>query len=536
MPINTGQAPFCPMCGAKMVLRKKRSNPKDTFWGCPNYFRTKCKGLLNHGQAHLFMSSSSQIKSWTDQQEAIFAAGIEGIENVFVGAGPGTGKTTTNVELGKRLSQKYLGLAFNKHIADEWAAKDRKNEVRTTHSFALRECHTHYGDFKLDVEGKKYRELIWAQLDCQDHIADVDKKEVAHQLSRLIDLARSTLNENPLELADYYGMAIDIDLDLFRMMFKFILEQGRANLKVLDFTDLIYYIWFYKLPVRQFPRILGDEVQDWNASQLYLVQQALEPGGSLIAVGDEHQALYGFRGADCDSIPNLIKTFSAKVLPLTLSFRCAKAIVERANQLVPELRAAPDAPEGEILYDNQEGILRNIKRGDMMLCRTNAPLVAPVYSLIRRGVKATIRGRDIGRGLLLFIEKFEEGSATLTELLIKMDKHAGKRVEKLVALARNGSAQALQDKAETIVQISLGADSITQLKKNIDMLFGDNSPAVVASTVHKAKGLEADRVVILRPDLMPHPLAKKDWEMRQEINIIYVATTRAKNQLTFEVK
>ena len=52
-------------------------------------------------------------------------------------------------------------------------------------------------------------------------------------------------------------------------------------------------------------------------------------------------------------------------------------------------------------------------------------------------------------------------------------------------------------------------------------------------TAHKSKGLEAERVHILRPDLMPHANAKLDWELTQEDNLQYVAITRTKDLLAY---
>jgi len=56
---------------------------------------------------------------------------------------------------------------------------------------------------------------------------------------------------------------------------------------------------------------------------------------------------------------------------------------------------------------------------------------------------------------------------------------------------------------------------------------------VQLSTVHKAKGLEAERVFILRPDLMPHPAAKSADDMQTEANVEYVAITRTLNELRY---
>ena len=58
--------------------------------------------------------------------------------------------------------------------------------------------------------------------------------------------------------------------------------------------------------------------------------------------------------------------------------------------------------------------------------------------------------------------------------------------------------------------------------------------AVMLSTAHKSKGLEANRVLILLPNKLPlkwpHQL---EWQLRQEMNLKYVALTRAKKELVF---
>ena len=53
------------------------------------------------------------------------------------------------------------------------------------------------------------------------------------------------------------------------------------------------------------------------------------------------------------------------------------------------------------------------------------------------------------------------------------------------------------------------------------------------TNIHRAKGLENDRVFILCPSLLPSRLAHKDWEIKAEQNLIYVAYTRAKKSLNF---
>ena len=71
----------------------------------------------------------------------------------------------------------------------------------------------------------------------------------------------------------------------------------------------------------------------------------------------------------------------------------------------------------------------------------------------------------------------------------------------------------------------------------IEGLFSDDRPSVILATVHQAKGLEADRVFILYPDNLPMIWENQQpWELKQEMNLKYVALTRAKAELIFVVE
>jgi superfamily I DNA/RNA helicase len=71
------------------------------------------------------------------------------------------------------------------------------------------------------------------------------------------------------------------------------------------------------------------------------------------------------------------------------------------------------------------------------------------------------------------------------------------------------------------------------LIKHIKDIFQEESNGVCLSTIHKAKGLEADNVYILCNSTMPSKLAVHEWEKQQERNVMYVAYTRAKKILGF---
>ncbi|MBU2249747.1 MAG: ATP-binding domain-containing protein, partial [Gammaproteobacteria bacterium] len=105
---------------------------------------------------------------------------------------------------------------------------------------------------------------------------------------------------------------------------------------------------------------------------------------------------------------------------------------------------------------------------------------------------------------------------------------------KLERAGKTGQIQALQDKVDTLLALCNGTEDLTELRARINSIFNDTEKrGVILSSVHRAKGDEAERVWILKPELMPHPMAQQEWELEQESNLKYVAYTRSKNKLIF---
>ena len=185
-------------------------------------------------------------------------------------------------------------------------------------------------------------------------------------------------------------------------------------------------------------------------------------------------------------------------------------------------------------------LLKHVQPSDLLVCRTNAPLVRPCYELIGRGIKAAIRGRDIGKGLWDLTEKVAKRvySSNLQTVLYELGDFVNSEYAKLMAQNKDSRAQDLLDKLETITALSegckvLSGDPEYGLKERIEKVFSDKQAAITFSSIHRAKGDEANRVFILRPDLLPHPMAKQNWELQQEKNLQVIAWTRNKQELHF---
>jgi superfamily I DNA/RNA helicase len=105
------------------------------------------------------------------------------------------------------------------------------------------------------------------------------------------------------------------------------------------------------------------------------------------------------------------------------------------------------------------------------------------------------------------------------------------------AISNEAKLQVLADKCDCIDALCQGMETVQQVLDRIQLIFTDVDSAtdktkfVLLSSVHRAKGLESYIVHIIEPGLMPHPMATTDEEIVQEMNLKYVAYTRAIQEL-----
>jgi len=169
---------------------------------------------------------------------------------------------------------------------------------------------------------------------------------------------------------------------------------------------------------------------------------------------------------------------------------------------------------------------------DLVVCRNNAPLVTLAYRLLKKKIACKVLGRDIGAGVKGLIRKFK--AKDLQDLLDRAERYKKEQTERLIAAGKDSQVEALEDRVETLKAFAVEAHDLFDLERAIDDLFADEVTSMVTlSTVHKAKGAEAPRVIILDPRRMPAKGARQDWEIQQERNIVYVAYTRARETLVF---
>ena len=265
----------------------------------------------------------------------------------------------------------------------------------------------------------------------------------------------------------------------------------------------------------------------------------LKPSGRLFAVGDPCQAIYGFTGADSAALDNIRSEFNAETLPLTVTYRCPKSIVQVANQWVDHIQAHESAPDGIVDSCELREVAKLATAQDAVICRNTKPLVELAYNLIRNSVACKVEGRSIGEGLVKLAMRWKSVT-TVGELEARLEQWAETEIAKHKAKGNDSRCQVVEDQAETLgvfIMQCEDSDPISTLVAAIRSLFGDTEAGkqqvLTLSTIHKAKGREWDRVFALGMDrYSPSKWAKQSWELVQEDNLQYVQVTRAKQHLT----
>lgn len=242
-----------------------------------------------------------------------------------------------------------------------------------------------------------------------------------------------------------------------------------------------------------------------------------------------HNSIYGFRGADSGSLDRLKHELEAGELSLTTTYRCCQAVVRRAQTLVPDIVAGDGNPEGQIDACSHEELLDKAEPPQFILSRLNAPLVSITLQLLRRKKRARMAGRDIGAGIQTIVRKlgvYEK--SPIEDMLTKLNSWESKTCTRLASYGQVALIDRCRDQAAMIRALAEDAEDMGDLTNRVDWLFTDENTAkqILCSSVHKAKGLEANRVYILQESLYRRGVTP------EEQNIEYVAITRAKSHLT----
>ena len=489
---------------------------------------------------------------WSPFQTAFFDFVQMGEGSAILEAVAGSGKTTVIVEGASRMAGQVFMGAYNTKMGRELQdrTKDLPNvQAGTFHSVGFKAVRFANRGVKIDLDEKKCLKI--AKTIAQEKLRQ-DLLDLAGTVAKLVSIAkqrgigaltRLDSFQAWMDLVEHFGFDEQIPEDVsFEKVIKFaqvVLFRSNQNIRVIDFDDMVYLPLAKGYRTLQFDWVLIDEAQDTNPTRRALAKKMLRPGGRLVAVGDPRQGIFGFTGADNDALDQIAQEFQAVRLPLSITYRCPKAVVRHAQQWVQHIEAAETAPEGSVSELDFGELFSTVRVGDAILCRYNKHLVTAAFQLIRAGVPAKMEGRSIGEGLVKLASRWKVKK--LDTLETRLEKYQEREVAKALKKEQETRADQIADRVETLRTLidrarEEGIDTLEGLKTMIMDLFedraGEQKPCVVLSSCHKAKGLEWDRVFLLgREQFMPSQMARRPWQIEQEMNLIYVAVTRAKQHL-----
>ncbi len=519
--------------------------------------------------------------NFSHYQQAFFAALLEGYANLVLRARAGSGKTFSLkwairklIESGI-LPRSVIYVAFNVHVRAEAEETFRESgipvgyegvDVKTSHSCGYKMVSRHFFSKRAPdkwVEETKYRRIVKELVARVTGSGDASTKTVLplHTLElledrqemfklvsvacRLIDLVRNNLVPRDEVAASLDGFILAHDLEVDPDGYSFLeyavpraCSIGLATAKKsIDYGDMVWIPNVLDLRTPWYKFILVDEAQDLTRAQFEVTKRLRGRGARMVFVGDDRQAIYGFAGADVDSFNNIVTDLDAEVLPLSICYRCPTSHIELARELVPDIEASPAAELGELDACSEVELTGRLKRRDLVLCRTTAPLIGACLSAISEGIHARVRGRDIGAMLISTATKVSKLDGFVAPIF---KRFAGEwlriQIESLGEDPSEALIERLEDRVDCLnVIVDMGGPvaSLEELSERIEGIFSDEEPDVWFSTVHRAKGLEEERVFILRPELLPHPRAKQEWQKVQEENLRYIAMTRSTRALIF---
>lgn len=288
------------------------------------------------------------MSSFNDEQRTAIEASER---QILVLAGAGTGKTTTIVGRCNHLirsgvpERDILLITFTRRAANEIRSRIRGAEGKRTqvtastfHSWAMRLIRQNPKVFKLESPSLIDRDDIITVL---QRYRKVHASQNLPRAKEFADFHSLLVNTRlpPEEAAELAGIGEDA-LPQYIDASKFYVDFKRSR-NYIDYDDILERVAeeiaspaIAKAIGKRFSHVMIDEMQDTNPLQ-YLIVDALAPHVNLFCVGDDAQSIYGFRGADFESIHGFTSRYpSAVVLKLQENYRSTQEILDVSNWLL----------------------------------------------------------------------------------------------------------------------------------------------------------------------------------------------------------
>ena len=531
-------------------------------------------------------------------------------DRVLVLAGPGTGKTTTLVSRYKYLldqgnkPEEIVCCTFSRKAADEIKSRISKElnldvkslPVDTFHSLAntalkkmaskmsinVPKVYPQYERQNIITEIKNNNSNIFKDIKYEDQIPSKVLKYIDDIREKLVDPEDAAIEAS--EKGDEIFIAY---ADFYKLY-----EEYLTNNDLVDFGRMIHFgykAFAYdalndKSYISQFKHILIDEYQDINFAQKSMIDELLKGGSSLWVVGDDDQAIYGWRGSSVKFILEFEDNYDdVKKIVLNTNYRSENKIVIAANNLAK--RFVERHEKNIISFGNDEGKVSVFKTNDedteaskvldlirskaddkefkdiAILARTNTLPKDVVKVLSTANIPMILKNnvnlfndphtKDLLRAVAIMggIKSQKGWNKTISPKLLSFSKKLSeednwqKNLKSLSTFIINQLPSSLKDnelenkvgEIETCRVYLSEFENAVKAFEVLGTLFNEpeDQNGVHIGTIHGAKGLEWDTVIIMgcEDDKMPHSLTTSVLEIEEERRVAYVGITRPKTNL-----
>lgn len=476
-------------------------------------------------------------RTWSGEQQIVISEIPSSEEHLIIEAVAGSGKTSVIVEACRSIprSVKAIVVAFNKSIALELQSRLEGTFVTsgTFHSICFQFIKSRMG--RVSVDSGKCYEILRKR--CPE------LNEARTEVVRLVGLMKNNgiglLLPNNAETVESLREAYDVTHEDFRpeeivAAARVVFKWSNKDWMTLDFDDMIYFTLMFIVEkgwqMDKYDIVIVDEFQDMNEVQLSILECMAD---KIVGVGDRAQGIYGFRGAGTNTMETAKERWNMKPLSMSVTWRCPVTVVNWAKQWVPQLTARDGAPDGRVEHLDYDAIWQLLRpEGCMVLCRNNFPLFSVALRLLVEKKSFNMPG-NFPKKLIGFVKHFKADN--IQQFRVRLQEWWEAKQAELMEKRKFGALEREEDKYLSLMALQKECVSVPELLQKLeDMMRSSYGP--VLTTIHGAKGLEAQRIIVLMPELMPSKYAFSDEELQQEYNLMYVAATRAIDELYYVSK
>ena len=369
-------------------------------------------------------------------------------------------------------------------------------------------------------------------------------EDVKHEQLLMLTFSRAAATEFKKRLIELVGGAAHfVDIKTFHSYcFDLIGKQGNLEEAGNVVTQAAEMIENGEVETAKIAKsvLVIDEAQDMGPVEFRLVKALMQRNEEMrvIAVGDDDQNIYAFRGSNSCHMQFLVEQDGAKLYEMTENYRSSRTIVDCANRFVKRIpNRMKHTPIQSV--SSEEGIIKtltSLKEANLndagrtaILTRTNEEAMQVAYEVEQRGLHATVAQSlgDFHFGNLAEVRYFLKQLSSAGEISIsKAQWREAKqrtletyRTSKCLDVMRHFFAD-----FEAIHKEYYRSDLREYVfESKIEDFITADGDSIFVSTIHKAKGREFDTVYLMSP--VP------DGSDVEEMRTYYVGLTRAKRKL-----